>query len=609
MMMYLHKICGFIMMITMTILLGICAAETMAKPFDTVGLYVWRDSPDQHAFWKASGIDTLQFCDTGWNLRPDLLDEYYREFAHDVDSARNAGFAVYVIIFSNIKQWPGPDAMGDGLGLRFHPQNAEEMEERLAYIRKTVRALKAADGFTFFAGDPGGVPTELGQSDVDMWMSMARQVRAIVGKEAPRAVFNVNTWSITQWQYYGAGAFGVEFWQRESELTKRVIDTKDLIGPDIGIEIPPHNYYRSLTFKVFDENKAVPKRFPTANHIKELKERGTRRIWAWPYFLLDEADDGYINSIWMNSGMLQIETRYIHKLVKQMREVGMTGIIGSWSWSGYLPNALNTYAFGRFATDPDATPDAVIDEYAGYIADDATKGKLSQILKFVENHSTWHESLPQKYRLPALDSGDLSSAYLALIRLDAVNVRDDTIFPLPEPAANYLKHVRAKLNDIAAHERVPEITVDLDGGELIPLANGNWAGDESASGGLDVSCSAAADRACAVICTIPDTGYPNRLDIPVELRKDHSPDKIMIAYVNGRHQSDVCAIYWDDVLLRIIDAYSLEKEHIETVEIPLPDALRNTNRFGSGIHVISIHVKPTPFWTANYFKVDSILVH
>lgn len=28
---------------------------------DTVGLYVWEDSPDQHAFWKACGIKTLQF--------------------------------------------------------------------------------------------------------------------------------------------------------------------------------------------------------------------------------------------------------------------------------------------------------------------------------------------------------------------------------------------------------------------------------------------------------------------------------------------------------------------------------------------------------------------
>ncbi|MFY7953212.1 MAG: hypothetical protein ACOVT5_11960 [Armatimonadaceae bacterium] len=27
-------------------------------------LYVWRDDPTQHAFRKACGISTLQFCDT-----------------------------------------------------------------------------------------------------------------------------------------------------------------------------------------------------------------------------------------------------------------------------------------------------------------------------------------------------------------------------------------------------------------------------------------------------------------------------------------------------------------------------------------------------------------
>ena len=58
-----------VMAMCMTLgLLGSQPAEGLsaASSFSTVGLYVWKGSPDQHAFWKACGINTLQYCDTHW---------------------------------------------------------------------------------------------------------------------------------------------------------------------------------------------------------------------------------------------------------------------------------------------------------------------------------------------------------------------------------------------------------------------------------------------------------------------------------------------------------------------------------------------------------------
>lgn len=592
----------------MLLTFGVNSGFTAVKPFETVGLYVWRDTPDQHAFWKASGINTLQFCDIGWHLRDDLLDDYYKGFVKDIDSAKKAGFKVYVILFSNIKQWPGPEEHSDGLGLRYHPNDKKEMDSRLKYIGNTVEKLKAADGFTFFAGDPGGVPAELGESNVYMWISMVERVRTIVKKEAPHADFNVNPWSITQWQYPNLGAFGKDFWLKETELFKIITEENNFIGPDTGIEIPPHNYYRSLTLKTYDEESIIPKPYPKLSDIKKLKDRGTERVWVWPYFLLDEADDGYIGTIWRNRGMLQIETRYIHKLVCEMDRINPDGIIGSWSYAGYLPNALNTYAFGRFCTDPKLKPIDVIEEYASYLAEDESKDSLVQIMKFVENNSTWHASLPNKYRLPLFDTGDLKSAYLAQIRLDRIKVRSKSNFPLPEPPEEYLKHLKLKLNDMVAHERAPEVTIDTNNGELITMVSGNWAGDESSIGGLDALSSPSADKACGVVCTISDTGYPQRLDIPVEIRKDHTPERIGIGFIKGSLQNETCSIYWDDMLIGKINAYDDSPDHVDVAYIDLLDQLKTELNFKQGIHVLSISVEPTVFWAISYFKLDSILI-
>lgn len=580
------------------------------NPISTIGLYTWSDVPDQHAFWKACGYNTLQFLDTGWHRRPDLLPKYYDSLARQVDSAKRAGFRVYVNISSNISQWKGPEELEPtGVGTKFHPENEEAMRERLSDISNAVRLLKNADGFTFFAGDPGGVPTELGTSDARACISMARQVKEIVGRHAPHAQFNFNPWAIAAWQYWNISPMLSAFWLRQLDLEKEVLGESNLIGPNCGLELAPSNYYRSLTLKAMVSEGITPELFPTASDIGKLRARGTKRIWAWPYFLSDEADDGYTGSIWGQGDLPQPTVRYLHKLVAEMREIGVDGVIGNWSWRGHLANALNTYALARFCADSSATPLEVVSEYAAHVASDDSKDTLAQILAFIENNGTWQQSLPKQYQLGDLDCGDLTSGYLAIVRLKTVSPRAEPDFPLPEPPAAYLERITKRLESIAAAQRTPEVSHDVEGGELFGLSGANSADTNAATGGLDGGMSPSADRACVAVCTVPTTGFPARLDIPIELRLDHEPAALRLGYVAGNSRAARGRVYWDDVYVGSVDTYSQAGECAATIDLPIPATLQNASAFRKGTHVCSLVVDSAVlFWDAAYFRVDALLV-
>jgi len=411
----------------------------------TVGLYVWKDSPDQHAFWKACGIDTLQFCDTHWSLRADVLGPYYAALAADVDRARRSGFRVNVLLFSNIAQWEGPsEREPTGTGLLFDPRDPAALEKRLTAIARAVRTLRHAHGFTLLAGDPGGaVGAPFGPVPAAEWVRMAKRVRDVVRREAPRAQFNVNPWAIAYWQRPDLGCGGHEWWSQEAELTRAVLADPELVGSGTGVEIPPHHYYRPLALRCFEQAGIAPERRPTAEDVRALRARRVPRIWAWPYFLLDEADDGDVGPDGRAAG-IQIEARYIHRLVAQMRAIGMDGIIGNWSYAGHLAKALNTYAFGRFCRDERATPVQIIDEYARCVADEATWSALAQVLRYLEGESNWQRKLPPGERLPALPC-DLATSEQALATLGSVRPRPVPLFALPEPPSAYLRRIEQRL--------------------------------------------------------------------------------------------------------------------------------------------------------------------
>jgi hypothetical protein len=212
-----------------------------------------------------------------------------------------------------MKQWTGPTEQGSAVGLRFYPRDMDGMNERLEYIAKAVRSLSNADGFTFTAGDPGGVPKELGPSGVQDWISMAKEVKQVVNCEASNALFDINPWAVTQWEDEGMDVFDYVFWQKEVSNAKEIVSADNLINDECGIEFCPHNYYRSLALTLYDKAGITPELYPTRKEVEILKQHMVPRLWAWPYFLIDEVDDGYLGPDGFSSGQTQGETRYIHK--------------------------------------------------------------------------------------------------------------------------------------------------------------------------------------------------------------------------------------------------------------------------------------------------------
>lgn len=420
--------------------------------FSCLGLYVWDDDISQHAFWKACGVNTLQFCDLSWYRRaPDVRDIYLRQKAQDIETAHRDGFQVYVILFANISQWEGEQELCDTpIGYKFFPDDAPTMQKRLEGLRHVIRTLRHADGFTFFAGDPGGVPAELGQGTVMQWVDMAKKVAAIAREEAPHAAFHINPWAVTMWQYPLLPCEDVAWWQKETELTEEILQLPELLGPQVGIELPCHNYYRAMALRLFSQAGEEPKKVPDAATVQRLQAADTLHVWGWPYFLLDEADDGDVGPDGSINPLPQSETRYIHRFVGQMRQLGMQGLIGNWSYVGHKAKALNTYAFGRFCRDAAATPDAVIDEFAACIATEQTAPILAQVLRFIENQSNWQRKLPPEQRLQPFSCAYQTAAQAAEAFAAVLPRNGQTPFATAEEPAEYLQRVECRLQQMLA---------------------------------------------------------------------------------------------------------------------------------------------------------------
>ncbi len=222
------------------------------RQFETVGIYLFDLPPKNERagycdFYKACGYNYVELCDWGFALRPDLLAAHYDEVADAIKAAQHKGFKVSILLLACLRQWQGPADKGDAG--TFSPLDKKATQERLSCFRKTVRALRHADGFVFFAGDPGG--NREGRSTISDCMDMARAVRKIVCEEAPRAQFAVNLWAVAEWSGYPS-AFTLDFWQKQVLLSRAVAEEKDLLGPHCGVVFSLDNYYRLLALACYD---------------------------------------------------------------------------------------------------------------------------------------------------------------------------------------------------------------------------------------------------------------------------------------------------------------------------------------------------------------------
>lgn len=418
-----------------------------APELQTVGIYVQPPTTEQAHyldFYRGCGYNYLEFCDTGFGHRPDRLPEYYADLAKAVTDAQKKGFRVWILLLAGMKQWKGPDATGNAG--TFSALDTELLKERLSFVRQAVRALKHADGFQFFAGDPGGDPE--GKATIADCAAFARSVRAIVREEAPQAGFAVNLWAIAEWAGFPS-PFSLTFWQKQVELSQAAIAQPDLLGSDCGVIFSMDNYYRSLTLTTYADAGVKPAPFPQPSDIEALRRRKVSPVYGWPYFLVDECDDGFItpNNV-VTKGQAGSETRYIRAIVDHGLRLRLDGLVANASF--VAAEALNIYAFGRMCRDPKLTPGAALDEYAGIIADDSSKAALGRVLRFIENNCNWQNSLPKKYRLRDFDTGDLTTAQAAMDLLATVVPRKLTRIVLPEPPEQYLPRLRRRLETIAA---------------------------------------------------------------------------------------------------------------------------------------------------------------
>jgi hypothetical protein len=128
----------------------------------------------------------------------------------------------------------------------------------------------------------------------------------------------------------------------------------------------------------------------------------------------------------------------------------LDGLVANASFVAAEP--LNIFAFARMCRDPKLGPEHVLDDFAALVADDATKASLARVLRFIENHGNWQNSLPAEYRLPDMPVGGLPDPDAALTLLESVRPRARSPIPLPEAPAAYLARLRQRLLTIKAGE-------------------------------------------------------------------------------------------------------------------------------------------------------------
>ena len=164
---------------------------------------------------------------------------------------------------------------------------------------------------------------------------------------------------------------------------------------------------------------------------------------------MDEADDGFVKPNNHDSGgQSSCETRYIRALVDSGLGLGLDGLVANAIFRE--AESLNIYAFGQMCRSAELTPERLIDQYAGFVADEKTRGVLGRVLRYIENHSNWQNSLPVEYRLRDFDLPHALSASVALGLLAQVKPRVQPAIPLLEPPAIYLGRLRKRLEAIAA---------------------------------------------------------------------------------------------------------------------------------------------------------------
>ncbi|MHB1457871.1 MAG: hypothetical protein ACYC0V_13255 [Armatimonadota bacterium] len=353
-----------------------------------IGAYISPILPDADLIrLKDWGYNMLEFVDVCYAYKPEGIKAHHKMLNEAISRYHAKGFKVYIILMTTMNQNKEPKEpfVCDSV---FSPISHPELyKERLSYLQASIKNLRKADGFTLIAGDPGGDPECL--SGTEFFIKMARDVKMLVRKFAPKADFIINTWSIAAWENYPS-PYKAEYWQKEIIATRKVINAPDLLDSSTGIEIPaPSNFYQ-LALNSLTEENITPEIFPTTKDFSILRSKGVKHIWSWPFGLVSNEVAPHKDS--------QSEIRYIARNINLFRQLGANRFVCTIYSGNMAGEALNTFAFSRLGSSATMTAKSVTDEWAGFEADQSSHAALARVIRFIENHSDYENIIPLQFR-------------------------------------------------------------------------------------------------------------------------------------------------------------------------------------------------------------------
>ena len=405
----------------------------------TISMYSRLGNEAALKFWQDCGYNTLELWEMTFTSARDRIGDLLKKYHDDIEQARRLGFKVNVLTIGNTARLDGKTPQ-DPAKWCFSPKfEADRLSERLEDFRGLVRALKNADGFIVFAGDPGGDPS--GRSSWQDFGDLVVEMHKVMNNECPGKELFVNTWSISSWGKKWLSPHKVEFWEQERELQDAFYE--NLPAGDISMELPIHCHYRNLARKLYLDAGKQPPDFPSAATVQGLRRKGVKHVRTWPYFLIDIVNAGERHQSFKT---VQAEVRYIKQVIEKSVEIGADGVVGNCADFADITfdvgySILNEYAFARLARSPDLPAEEVIREFSGLIVEHDSVPRFAEILFFMENNSPWHRETPEQFKLPAIKTGIRNNNH-ALEELKKVRPLAKPRMRLPIATAGYLEMIR-----------------------------------------------------------------------------------------------------------------------------------------------------------------------
>lgn len=311
-----------------------------------------------------------------------------------IDYAHRKEMKVTVILSTNvITKLPENEPPHGQLDLNWTnflicPRQKDDFDKSIAVGEYYISEYRNADAFSVCAGDWGGC--SCGTCSWQTYLAYVNNYYNIVKRVNQNARFYMLTWSIGYWSKPNpALPFWRDHFDKEIEFTENIINTLPNLPKDIGIIVPCHHLYRPLAMQQYTD-KPVPV-WPTKSVVKKVQKSG-HEFLAWPHFIME--DDVHRDYTF---GRIVSRVGYIRKLVNQLAELQIDGIIGNF----YFPEMqlLSAFAFSRLTQDPNLQEEEIIEHFVKFLGNGLNKKSIYNILLLLENTDPWEDELPQSVQI------------------------------------------------------------------------------------------------------------------------------------------------------------------------------------------------------------------